>query len=328
MKKWLSLFFEANSKGNWMPFCLKVCCGLLFAFLMSAQGRSLGAESDSGISGPSYSELVKYFSSLPQKYPGIIEVNQYGQTPKGRPLVMLKVAYPKRFVIPRSTGAAILITGATHGNEYLGIEDKLPEWFASVGINDPQLISYFKTGGVIYFIPIFNPDGYEARRRENSRGIDLNRDFSVMQAKFEGFKEVETQAARNMIQNLLQINQQRLLLTMDYHCCIGAALYPWSFRSAPELPQNHLSILTALGNVMKITFGSDFRVGTTPKVLGYSAVGTSKDYYYEKYGSMSFTYEGEEDIEKNKFPQHIQMWKNLIQTVQANRSYLNSVLQR
>jgi succinylglutamate desuccinylase len=302
------------------------CIRILFAIVVALPGLAdsgFGQESDSGIVGPPYKDLVKYFSSLPQKYPEFIQVSQYGVTPKGRPLVVLKVSYPNRYVNVRASKSAILITGTTHGNEYLGIEDKLPEWFASQGVKDPAIAPYFQAGGAVYFIPIFNPDGYDARQRGNSRGVDLNRDFTVRQAKFEGFREVETKAARDMLLAQLQREQQKLIITLDYHCCIGAALYPWSFRPAPQLPPEHLAILKNYGTIMKNIFGPSFKVGTTPDVLGYNAIGTSKDYYYETLGSMSFTYEGEENQEHKKLPQHIQMWKSLIQYGQLVRGILH-----
>lgn len=291
--------------------------------LSSLAHSKFGQESDSGIYGPPYKDLVNYFTSLPKKYPGVIQVSQYGQTPKGRPLVVLKVFYPQRYVQNRGPKNAILITGSTHGNEYLGIEDKLPEWFAKEGIKDPVIAPYFQSGGAIYFIPIFNPDGYDARQRGNSNGVDLNRDFSVRQAKFDGFKEIETKAARDMLLGQIQREQQKLLITMDYHCCIGAALHPWSFKPSPQLPADILALYKNYGSIMKNAFGANFRVGTTPDVLGYNAVGTSKDYYYETFGSISFTFEGEETVEKNKLAQHVQMWRSLIQYSLLTRNILH-----
>lgn len=292
------------------------------AIALPASAHILGRESDSGIVGPPYAQLVSYFASLPKKYPEFIQVAQYGTTPKGRPMMMLKVSYPQRFVNARSSKAAILITGTTHGNEYLAIEDRLPEWFASEGVKDPVIMPFFQQGGTVYFIPIFNPDGYDARTRGNSKGADLNRDFTVRQANFEGFKHIETQGARDMLSSELRKQNQRLLITMDYHCCIGAALYPWSFKPSPQLPANHLAILKNYGTIMKNVFGASFPVGTTPDILGYNAIGTSKDFYYESFGAFSFTYEGEEDVEKNKLPQHIQMWRALIQYGQLTRGIL------
>ena len=279
-----------------------------------------GIESDSGIQGPPYADLVKYFSSLTEKYPGFVQVNQYGTTPKGRPLTVVRIAFPSAYRIKMETRPAILISGSTHGDEYLNIEDRLPEWFLKEGIYDPAISLFFKSGGMLYIIPVFNPDGYDARERSNSNGIDLNRDFTVNQAHHLAFHEVETRAVRDLLVTQTKISQQHLVLTMDYHCCIGAALYPWSFDPAPPVPASDLARFKTAGDIIKGAFGQNFPVGRTPIILGYSAIGTSKDYYYENFGAISFTYEGQYQNERNKFAQHTQMWKGLIQAAMSGRS--------
>lgn len=280
-----------------------------------AGASPLGVESDSGIRGPAYQDLVAAFSELPKKYPDWVQVNTYGKTPEGRPLVLIRIALPQAYRERTQTRPAILITGSTHGDEYLNIEDRLPEWFLKVGMTDPAILPFFKAGGMLYLIPIFNPDGYDRRMRGNSRGKDLNRDFGSKAANVVGFKEVETQALRNMIVAQIQSSQQRLLLTMDYHCCIGAALYPWSFKPAPAIPAADEARMKAAGSVIQSVFGAKFPVGRTPDVLGYNALGTSKDFYYESFGAISFTYEGAYEVEARKFDQHTQMWKMLIRAL-------------
>lgn len=284
-----------------------------------AQAHVFGLESDSGIHGPKYAELVSYFSTLPQKYPGFVQVNQYGTTAKGRPLLVIRIAFPTQYRTRLAHNPAILISGSTHGDEYLNIEDRLPEWFLKEGIHDPAIQPFFQAGGMLYIVPIFNPDGYDARQRGNSTGQDLNRDFTVRQANFTGFRQIETKAVRDLIATQLKAYQQHLVLTMDYHCCIGAALYPWSFDPSPSVPADVLARFQAAGKVIKAAFGSQFPVGRTPDILGYDAIGTSKDFYYESFGALSFTYEGEYAKEKNKFPLHTQMWKGLIQGVTNRR---------
>jgi hypothetical protein len=39
--------------------------------------------------------------------------------------------------------------------------------------------SFSTAGGIIFLVPIVNPDGYDGVRRENENGKDLNRDFDV-----------------------------------------------------------------------------------------------------------------------------------------------------
>ncbi|MBS1958484.1 MAG: succinylglutamate desuccinylase/aspartoacylase family protein [Bdellovibrionales bacterium] len=304
-----------------MKFCTVVAAIFLSCIVGSGAFGSdlpkeiLGVDSDSGIHGPPYADLVKYFQALPAKYPGFVQVNQFGTTPKGRPQVVVRVAFPQQYRNKFATNPAIEVSGSIHGDEYLNIEDRLPEWFLSEGIHTPEIQPFFKAGGMIYFIPIINPDGYDARERENSHGTDLNRDFMVKAGHVAGFKEPETQAIRNMLTTQIQTNNQRLVITFDYHCCIGAALYPWSFTNAPQLPQADLARFRIAGQIIKGQFGAKFPVGRTPDILGYSAYGTTKDYFYESFGATSFTYEGERGKEDKKFAQHTQMWKQLIQAL-------------
>jgi carboxypeptidase A4 len=300
-----------------------VLLSLAFCFLLAlnggAQARDLGVESDSGIRGPAYRDLVQYFSGLQTRYPQFVQVNTFGQSIQGRPLVVIRISYQPAYwsaLRPRhQSNAAVLVTGTTHGDEYLNIEDRLPEWFAKEGVHAPEMIPFFKNGGMIYFVPIVNPDGYESRRRSNANGKDLNRDFTLKIKNHIGFKETETKALRDLMLTQLQVSQQRLVLTLDYHCCIGAALYPWSFEPAPVVPDVDLRRMLTAADVIKRSFGSSFPVGRTPDVLGYNAIGTSKDYYYESLGAVSFTFEGEYVKEQQKFSQHILMWKGLIQAL-------------
>lgn len=63
---------------------------------------------------------------------------------------------------------------------------------------------------------------------------------------------------------------------------------------------------------MQKNLSQEIKVGQTPVILGYSARGTSKDYYYEKFGALGFTYEGRVGKENKFFPEHTQMWVDII----------------
>ena len=91
-----------------------------------------------------------------------------------------------------SARPALLMSGSTHGDEYLNIEDRLPEELLKLSLNKSTVSDFLNRGGVFIFIPILNPDGYDHRNRENSHGVDLNRDWDVPPAGFKGFHEVET----------------------------------------------------------------------------------------------------------------------------------------
>jgi hypothetical protein len=97
---------------------------------------------------------------------------------------------------------------------------------------------------------------------------------------------------------------------MDYHCCIGAFLYPWSYTSTP-LADPELQRFKTVGNFIRQPLGTNYDLGTTYEILGYYAEGTSKDFYYASAGTLAFTFEGKYGIEKNNLAQHVSMWDSI-----------------
>jgi hypothetical protein len=269
--------------------------------------KILAIDSDSGIKGPAYSKIVEELRSLEGSYSDYAMLVTYGKSIQGRPLTLLKIA--KKSV---PSVKAIYIGGSIHGDEYLNIEDRLPRWFLEQTATSGTISSYLDQGGVIYIAPILNPDGYDLRERENRNGVDLNRDYTVVEANVQGFKEVET---RSLFEYLSRdLGPTKLKVAMDYHCCIGALLYPWSF-TGPSLSsvdkQRHLLV----ASIMESSIGPGVRAGTTPVILGYSAKGTSKDFYFEHFGALGFTYEGRKGKENKFLEEHGTMWEGILKNL-------------
>lgn len=269
--------------------------------------KMFGINSDSDIRGPAYSKIVEELKNLESTYSDYATFVTYGKSVKGKPLTLIKIA---KKGIPSQK--AIYIGGSIHGNEYLNIEDRLPRWFLEQTATSGAVAKYLTQGGVIYIAPILNPDGYDARERGNQNGVDLNRDYTVLAANIKGFKEIET---KSLIEYLNQdLKEAKLKVAMDYHCCIGALLYPWSF-TGPILPVAAKAAHLNIGKIMQAEVGSAIKVGTTPDILGYSAKGTSKDFYYEHFGALGFTYEGRRGKENKYFEEHTSMWEGIIQNL-------------
>ena len=269
--------------------------------------RLLGILSDSGIRGPAYAKIVDELNDIAKTYPEYTQVFTYGMSVRGRPLTLIKIARTDiEAVLP-----AVYVGGSIHGNEYLNIEDRLPRWFAEQVKGKGSVAKYIAAGGAIYVAPILNPDGYDNRGRENDNGVDLNRDFTVNEANVTGLTEPETASLIQFLTTDLLKSNRKLALALDYHCCIGALLYPWSF-TGPKLSkldqERHLSI----ARIMQKRLGADMRSGTTPVILGYSAKGTSKDFYWENFGALGFTFEGRRNKENQYFSQHTEMWAEII----------------
>lgn len=264
--------------------------------------------SDSGIHGPKYAEILKEMDAWAAAYPESTRVVEYGKSVQGKPLRLAITANRGRFT-DRPT---LLMTGSTHGNEYLNIEDRLPlELIKKSRMKGTTVHDFLAQGGVLIFVPILNPDGYDSRKRENAHHVDLNRDWDVPQAGFHGFKEVETRALAEKLHGYY-LEGLRYKVTVDYHCCIGALLHPLSYKKAP-LPEpdaaSHLAFAETATKNLKID------VGTTGEILGYYPLGTTKDYYYMKYGANAFTYEGKYRTEKEYLPQHVAWWEAMLELV-------------
>jgi predicted deacylase len=269
--------------------------------------KILGIDSDSGIRGPAYFKIVEELKLLEGSYPELASLVTYGTSHNGKPLSLIKIHQKS---VPSTQ--AVYIGGSIHGDEYLNIEDRLPRWFLEQTSSSSVVTTFLNQGGVIYIAPILNPDGYDRRERENRRGIDLNRDYTVRAANIQGFKEPETRALFEFLSR--DLGAIKLEVAMDYHCCIGALLYPWSFKGPALSPldlQRHLQIT----NIMETSIGNQVRAGTTPVILGYSAKGTSKDFYFEHFGARGFTYEGRRGQEDKYFEEHTLMWEGILKSL-------------
>lgn len=275
-----------------------------------ALGSEVSGRGDSGIYGPSYTDILAWQKHLGVAYPSILQLQDYGTSYQGRPL-RLMIAMKKTQV--NSPRTAVVMTGAIHGNEYLNIEDRLPEELLKRAAKDSPVRDFLEGGGVLVFVPIVNPDGYESRSRYNSRGTDLNRDWDVPPAGFEGFKEKETLALSVALEQLRIKHNLKYAVTVDYHCCAGALLTPWSY-SAQDLAAPHLSHHRAIGEMA--TKELKIVVGATGQVLGYQPTGTSKDYYHSVYKALAFTYEGRYREERNKLGAHIRWWELMLSYTQ------------
>jgi len=280
---------------------------LLTLLITQALGTPL-RPSDSGIIGPKYAQMVQDWEDWRKGSQGLLEIAEYGKSPQNRPLRLLFIRKPGQY----ARRQALLLTGNMHGGEYLQIEDRLPLEFLKRA-RQPGIVQRFvDAGGVLIFVPVANPDGYETRLRGNSRGRDLNRDWPLPSHKLAGFQEDETTALGRALDALggSPFNFD-IKIAVDYHCCVGAVLYPWS--NGRPLPANdmtrHQVVAQKAKEILKI------EIGTTGDVLGYSPLGTAKDYFYERFGAISLTYEGREKSEKDYLVQHIAWWESMIEYV-------------
>jgi Zinc carboxypeptidase len=277
-------------------------CGPIDTGLVNPENYSQ-VHSDSGIDFPDYAGIVAGLDKAAAASNGRAAVVRYGKSAEGKELVLLRIADPRVQVSERP---AVWISETTHGNEYLHVTDQLATAFAAEQSGDKGLSRFLAVGGIVYLVPVFNPDGFSSRQRENSRGKDLNRDYDLKVAGKTGFTQPETRTAFEYLDKDLTANRAKLKLSYDYHCCVGAILYPWGYEFNKAMPdadlKEHLRVADRVKRIQR------YVAGTPPEIVKYTAVGASDDFYHERYGALAFTLEGVENSEYRRMNEHLQFF--------------------
>lgn len=272
--------------------------------------------SDSRIKRPPYRAIEQEMLSLANTQAKWVDHINYGRTAEGRDLHLLRISKKSWTPVDGSKRKAVYIDGAIHGNEYLHIEDRLPRYFVENQETLPHVKEFLEKGGLIYAVPIFNPDGFSAGKRRNANDKDLNRDFPLQVKDHEGLEELETQQFLSYFENELQSQNAKLSVSMNYHCCVGSLLTPWSVDGVP-MPPSDLAAHRAIGTIVQEILGQDYRVGSTREILHQSHAGTAKDYFYERHLARAFTFEGKRGIEDKNFFKHVRVWERIFEVLNS-----------
>jgi hypothetical protein len=261
---------------------------------------------NSGIPRPRYDVILRAMDDLARTHPEWVAVVDYGLSQNGLTLRAVRIAAPGSLNAPGHP--AVLITGATHGHEFLGLEDDLPAWFVAHRSSDPGVKRFFDASGALYVIPVFNPDGFESGRRENANGVDLNRDYSDTPT------QPETSSLTRWLATEMERSQAQLRVAFDYHCCRGGLIYPDELTPA-ELEEHRL-----IAQFMLRDISQDYVYGTAQQVVGYSAKNDSATYFRGRFGSLSFGMEGRvanATFRGEVLERHAMMWSDILEHVAA-----------
>ena len=267
-----------------------------------------------------------------------------GFSANSNPIYMVRIGKPGKTSQPRP---AIYISAAIHGNEYQNIGDRLAiRWLSER--SSPQFNQFYDQGGLIYILPIANPDGFcqpnkandTLAKRFNGQGKDLNRDFPLQKTNFSGLTQPETRFIVRTLSRDLKRNHGELVLSWDYHCCLkpGRLLYPWGYRN-PRFPdqrpnplteraiQAHIELANLVKNISGYNHGTPWEQEYVPGTILGGVQGASDDYFYEtyflkpnsKFIGRAFTFEGETN-ESSKFPLHVKIWQALFEKLLAEQN--------
>ena len=185
MKK--STKHNAGNNSNYYSGCRSKCytkLGILAMFLLvvfllftSCTNDISSVTSNNIMSYRTATESDLFLKKVQESFPHISSYIKVGTTEEGRDIMGLIVSSS-----PTSAAfgvkPSIRITSSIHGNEKISSEIVLRIIdYITKNYNEKDRITNLVNNNVILFVPIINVDGYIGGTRENSNGVDLNRDF-------------------------------------------------------------------------------------------------------------------------------------------------------
>lgn len=263
----------------------------------------------------SYANILAQYEEWRTAYPSLVTRQQIGSSIENRPIYVYTLKNPGS-ALPQQ---GVFLQGGIHAREWISpptvmyiFDTMLKEALSSA--SGWNLLSRYE----LMVVPVVNPDGYEYSRsssnnrlwRKNRRdnpgssfGVDLNRNYPVgwggpgssgtpSNSTYRGtaaWSEPEV----SCIRDFLNVRTQTIGLpfVIDYHSHGQKMLYPWSYT---ENPAPHGPRMLALSNVyaaaLQAETGRVYDTGQGSVAL-YIAGGTSKDYFYDAFGSDSYTVE-------------------------------------
>jgi hypothetical protein len=142
---------------------------------VSASAPKTGFETRSGASWTTHDEELAFLKAVARGSKRV-SLEVIGKTAQGRPLHLVSVGAPT----PRGTGRpTAMFVGSQHGNEPAGRETSLQLLRDLAFTTDAVLVRQLQAQSVLV-VPSGNPDGREADIRENSVGVDINRDHLAL----------------------------------------------------------------------------------------------------------------------------------------------------
>ncbi len=87
-------------------------------------------------------------------------------------------------------------------------------------------------------------------------------------------------------------------------------MHPWGYTKE-KIGAEDLAKHQAFGAIADKHL--NIEVGTTGDILGYYPLGTSRDYYYDQYRTVSFTFEGRYKEENALLDKHVSWWEDMVQ---------------
>lgn len=224
-------------------------------------------------------EINDYLVAKSEQYPDLVETRTLGKSRLGRD-INYAIIKPR----DHRQRKAIFLNGTHHGNEKSSTE-------AVIGVMDYLLANQNKPNVrdllntfTFYILPLINPDGHAANSRTDSRGLDINRDYSYPLRRSEySFLTESSQLVRTLME------QVKFRAAIAYHAGMEAILWPACYTGSPP---THLALFRTLSKRTAEAMGFDRYLQS---YQDYPSEGEFIDFAYSTYGTLAITMEVSEE---------------------------------
>lgn len=229
------------------------------------QPVDLGAEPNTYLD---YSQITELIKSWAQAGPEILQVGNYGQVGgyDNHYLRLSAAVSDSSLNLPK-----VMIDACIHGDEWiatallLAVIHRLVEQYAV----DNTITTLIQTRD-IYFVPVTSPASYDQRNREEE-GQDPNRSFP-------GPGALNNQPTSSVANLMAFFVDKGFNATLNFHASGRMVLLPWAYTEALFEEGNDGAKHRTLAN--KMANAATYRWGSVPDMVGYTAEGSSIDWFY------------------------------------------------
>ncbi len=279
----LGLGFLEQSEGRWLRFSASPeSAAALAASGLNWRVAEVPPPSDLDAEYHSPDEMEEALRALAAAHPDRARLVQMGVSVEGRPLLALQLG---AWDAPQLQWRVL---GAHHGDERPSGELALAlaQTLLSADGADPDRTALLDRDS-IWIWPQVNPDGMAAGRRNNSRGVDLNRNYDFQWAEGasgsggQPFSEPETRAVAALSA------WTGLGAGLSLHA--GATNLGWVWNYSTTAPPDEPLVADMAARFAELCTQSGFWI--TNGADWYRTYGDTNDWSYGRYGTLDFTLE-------------------------------------
>ncbi len=248
-----------------------------------------------------FEQIKDIADSLAANFPAICKKVIFGYTPQFKELAALKISDN---VNVDENEAEIMFDGGIHGNEVGGSQNmiKFARDLCLAYGNNTYITNLINTREIWLYYCV-NPYGRDYMTRENSSGVDINRDFGYAWddgSSSAPFSQPESKALRDC-----QYSNQFVSYT-NYHSGAETISYPWSYRFSPAPDNAHIATLASIYSINSGYSNLPYGQGS---LIMYLINGSTKDFNYGCMGSVAWSIEI--SLDKQPLGSYIQYYYNI-----------------